>query len=138
MSDGVVVAAWADRSSSDEPWHLRWVRFKTGTQPREPATFTPPPGGKGDQAMSPSLTAISGGRVLLVWTEGPQSGHEVRAQTLSPDGTPLGAPLVASSEGSNAGAGQAAMNGNGQGVIAFLQSRSDGFEVAATAIDCGP
>jgi hypothetical protein len=137
MSGGAVVVAWADRSSSDEPWHLRWARFKAGTAPR-PATFAPPPGGKGDQAMSPGLTALSGGRFLLVWTEGPQSGHEVRAQTLSPEGTPLGPPLVASAEGSNAGAGQAATNGNGQGVIAFLQSRADGFEVAASAIDCGP
>jgi hypothetical protein len=137
MNDGVVVTAWADRSSSDEPWHLRWARFKTGAAP-QPSNFTPPPGGKGDQAMSPGITALSGGRFLLVWTEGPQSGHEVRAQTLSPDGTPLGAPLVASAEGSNAGAGQAATNGSGQGIIAFLQSRSDAFEVAATAIDCGP
>jgi hypothetical protein len=138
IGSGVVVVAWADRSSSDDPWHLRWVRFKAGTAPREPARFAPPPGGKGDQAMSPALTALSGGRFLLVWTEGPQSGHEVRAQTLAPDGSPIGTPLLASAEGSNAGAGQAAVNGSGQGVIAFLQSRSDGFEVAATAIDCGP
>jgi hypothetical protein len=137
IGDGVVMAVWADRASSDEPWHLRWLRFKAGTPPGQPSVFQPPAGGKGEQAMSPGLTALSGGRFLLVWTEGPTSGHDVRAQTLSADGRPIGAPLVVSSEGNNAGQGQAAVNANGQGIVAFLESRGDGFEVAATSITCG-
>jgi hypothetical protein len=137
IGDGVVMVAWADRASADEPWRLRWVHFKAGEAPGQPSVFRPPAGGKGEQAMSPGLTALSGGRFLLVWTEGPTSGHDVRAQTLSADGRPIGAPLVVSGEGTNAGQGQAAMNGAGKGIIAFLESRGDGFEVAATSIACG-
>jgi hypothetical protein len=137
ISDGVVMVAWADRATADDPWRLRLVRFKAGSSPGEPSTFLPPAGGKGAQAMSPGLTALSGGRFLLVWTEGPASEHDVRAQTLSADGRPIGAPLVVSGEGTNAGQGQAAVNARGQGIIAFLESRGDGFEVAATSISCG-
>jgi hypothetical protein len=137
IGDGIVLVAWADRASSDEPWRLRWVRFKAGSPPGQAATFVPPAGGKGEQAMSPGLTSVSGGRFLLVWTEGPTSGHDVRALTLSSEGRPLGGPLVVSSEGTNAGQGQAAVNANGQGVIAFLESRGESFEVAATSIACG-
>jgi hypothetical protein len=137
IGGGVAVVAWADRASADEPWRLRWVHFKPGSPPGPATTFVPPAGGKGEQAMSPGITALSGGRFLLVWTEGPPSGHDVRAQTLSADGRPLGSPLVVSSEGTNAGQGQASVNANGQGVIAFLESRGDSFEVAATSIACG-
>jgi hypothetical protein len=137
INDGVVFVAWADRASSEEPWRLRWVRFKAGGPAGQPAMFVPPAGGKGEQAMSPALSALSGGRFLLVWTEGPTSGHDVRALTFSLDGHPIGAPLAVSSESMNAGQGQAAVNATGQGVIAFLESRGDGFEVAATSIACG-
>jgi hypothetical protein len=137
IANGIAMVAWADRVSADEPWHLRWTRFKTGAAPDQAAVFQPPAGGKGAQAMSPGLTALSGGRFLLVWTEGPTSAHDVRAQTLSADGHPIGAPLVVSSEGNNAGQGQAAVNASGQGIIAFLESRGDGFEVAAASIACG-
>jgi hypothetical protein len=138
IGDGVVVVAWADRASQDEPWRLRWLHFKAGSPPGEPTTFVPPAGGKGEQAMSPALSALPGGRFLLVWTEGPASGHEVRALTLSSEARPLGGPIVVSSESTNAGQGQAAVNASGQGVIAFLESRGDAFEVAATSIACAP
>ncbi len=137
ISGGVVLVAWADRPSTEEPWHLRWVRFRAGDPPGPPTTFVPPGGSTGEQTMSPGLTALSGGRFLLVWTEGPMSGHGVRAQTLSQEGAPLGAPLVVSTEGTNAGGGQAAVNAGGQGIVAFLESRGEAFEVAATSIECG-
>ena len=137
ISSGIVLVAWADRPSSDDPWQLRWVHFRAGDPPGPPATFVPPGGSTGAQTMSPGLTALSGSRFLLVWTEGPMSGHGVRAQTLSAEGAPLGASLVVSADGTNAGGGQAAVNASGQGVIAFLESRGDAFEVAATSIECG-
>ena len=87
--------------------------------------------------MSPSLTAVPGGRFLLVWTEGPAAGHVLRALTLGPDGRAIGAPLELSTEGANAGQGQAAVAENGAGVVAFLESGKKGFEVAATSIVCG-
>jgi hypothetical protein len=137
MNGEVVFVAWADRVSSDDPWELRWVRFRSGEAPGTPSLFSPPPGGPGEQVMSPGLTALSGGRFLLVWTEGPASAHQVRALTLSSEGAALGAPFVVSGDGMNAGQGQAAVSANGQGIIAFLESRGQRFEIAAAPIACG-
>jgi len=138
LSAGGVMVAWSDRASSDEPWRLRWTRFDAGGAPSEASTFTPPAGGKGEQAMSPSLSALPGGRFLFVWTEGPASGHDVRALTFGPDGKPIGAPLTISNAGVNAGQGQAMVTATGQGVVAFLESGGSGFQVVATPIACGP
>ncbi len=138
INDGVVVVAWADRSGATDPWRLRWVRFKAGETPGEPGTFTPPAGGKGEQAMSPGIAAVAGGRFLLVWTEGPATRHDVRALTLSRDGQPIGKPLDISNRSVNAGQGQAAITVARQGLVAFLESAEGGFQVVATPIACGP
>jgi hypothetical protein len=134
---GTSLVAWSDRTSSADPWSIRWTTFATGSAPHAAAIFAPPAGGKGGQAMSPSLAALPGGRFLLVWTEGPASGHQVRAVTLGQDGRPIGSPLNVSAEGINAGQGQAVATAEGNGVIAFLQSSSDGFAVAAVSVNCG-
>jgi len=136
ISDGVVLAAWADRASATDPWRLRWVRFKAGEAPGTPGTFMPPAGGQGEQAMSPGVAAVPGGRFLLVWTEGPTSRHDVRALTLSREGQPLGAPLVLSNQGINAGQGQAAVTGTQRGVVSFLESAGPGFALVVTPIAC--
>jgi hypothetical protein len=139
MNDGVVLVAWADRVSAQDPWRMRWVRFKAGEAPGEPGTFTPPAGGKGEQAMSPGIAAIPGGRFLLVWTEGPATRHDVRAITLSREGQPIGKPLDISGKSVNAGQGQAAVNAARQGLVAYLESTPEnGFRVVSTAITCGP
>lgn len=135
-SDGVVMMAWAERKSADDPWRMRWVRFKAGESPGADHAFMVPAGGPGEQAMAPGLTALSGGRFLLVWTEGPASAHEVRAVTLSSEGATLGEPLRISASGANAGQGQAAVTSNGRGVVAFLQAEGSAFEVVTTPIAC--
>ncbi len=137
INGGVVVAAWADRASSSDPWRLRWVRFKAGEAAGDPSTFIPPAGGRGVQSMSPSIAAIPGGRFLLVWTEGPATGHDVRALTLSRTGEPIGPPLDVSNKSANAGQGQAAVNASRQGLVAFLEATDSGFQVVATPIGCG-
>jgi hypothetical protein len=137
LSGGSVMLAWSDRPSSEDPWRLRWTRFEAGSAPAAPETFAPPAGGKGQQTMSPSLTALPGNRFLLVWTEGPASGHDVRALTLGPDGKPVGAALVLSNPGVNAGQAQAAVTRQGQGVVAFLETGGNGYQVVATPIACG-
>jgi hypothetical protein len=60
----------------------------------------------------------------------------VRALTLGPDGAAMGAPLVISNVGVNAGQGQAAVTASGQGIVAFLESSGSGFQVVATPIAC--
>jgi hypothetical protein len=138
INDGVVIAAWADRVTPADPWRLRWVRFKAGEAPGEAGTFTPPAGGKGEQAMSPGVAAVPGDRFLLVWTEGPAAKHDVRALTLSREGQPIGKPLVISNKTGNSGQGQAAVNAARQGMVAFLESAEGGFQVMATPIACAP
>jgi hypothetical protein len=136
-SHGVVLVAWADRASADAPWQLRWTKLVPGQASEAAHTFAPPPGGKGDPIMSPGLAALPGGRFLLVWTEGPVTAHEVRGLTLAPDGAAIGAPLLLSAPGVNAGQGQAAVTDLGDGVVGFLQAGATGFEVAAAGIACG-
>jgi hypothetical protein len=138
ISGGKILAAWADRASSGEPWHLRWTHFAAGEAAGGATDFQTPAGGKGENVISPSVAALPGGRFLLVWTEGPASEHDVRALTVTGDGAPLGGPLAISSAGVNAGAGQAAVNASGKGAVAFLSAAGDKFEVTATPIDCGP
>ena len=137
ISSSVVLVAWADRASNDAPWKLRWARMSAGAAPDAPTDFAAPDGGEGGPYMSPALAPVPGGRFLLVWTEGPASGHRVRALTLGPDGSRVGAPLYLSPEGANAGQAQAAITAGGEGVVAFLESGGKGFELAAAPIHCG-
>jgi hypothetical protein len=136
VNEGVVIVAWADRTNLSDPWQLRWTRFRVGDTPAPPMTFVAPPGGKGQEVMSPGLAVLPGQRFLLVWTEGKTSDHEVRALTLSNDGTFIGSPLSISSAGVNAGQGQAAVTSSGRGVVAFLESFEGGFRVAVTPVAC--
>jgi hypothetical protein len=138
MNDGVVLAAWADRTTSNDPWMLRWVSFKGGEKPGEARVFTIPPGGSGGQAMSPSITSVPGGRFLLLWTEGPAASHQVRGLTLRADGTAVGDAFAVSPDGVNAGQAQAAVTSSGKGVVAFLASKGHSFELVATALSCTP
>jgi hypothetical protein len=135
-SDDSVLVAWADRAATSDTWTVRWLRWKPGEMPQEAQSFALPAGGLGEQAMSPGLASTSGGRFLLVWTEGPVSSHQVRAQTISSSGAALGAPLTISVEGVNAGQGQAAVGADGHGVVVFLASNGTGFEVVASPIEC--
>jgi hypothetical protein len=137
-SGGAVMVVWADRAGEGDPWGLRWMRFAPGDASADAKRFAPPEGGLGEQAMSPAIAAAGPGRFLLVWTEGPVSSHQVRAQTLSAAGTPLGPPLTISTEGVNAGQAQVAVTAEGRGVVAYLASGAGGksYEVLATPVVC--
>jgi hypothetical protein len=90
--------------------------------------------------MSPGLVGLPGGRFVIVWTEGPGSSFQVRAQTIGPSGDPIGAPMAISADGVFAGQGQVAVAPDGRGVVAFLGADAPGskkFDVRATPITCG-
>ncbi|WP_394829969.1 hypothetical protein [Pendulispora albinea] len=135
-SGDAVFVLWADRATADEPWALRFQRSRIGQAPEPAKTFEVPPGGLGAPYMSPSVTALGGGRFLVVWTEGPVSSHQVRALTLDADGRPQGAAFVVSSESANAGQGQAAVLPDGRGAVAYLVAEGKGFELMASSISC--
>ncbi len=137
LNDGVVVAAWADRASTEAAWGLRLVHFDTGGPAGEPQMFALPPGGKGGSAISPSIATLPGKGFLLVWSEGPPAARGVRAVALSEAGDTVAPPIDISSAGSNAGQPQAAVTSSGRGVVAFLQASGGGFELVATPVTCG-
>jgi hypothetical protein len=139
IGEGVVMIAWADRASADEPWRVRIASMKVGDPPGQPVSFAPPPGGPGGHVMSPALAALPGGRFLLVWTEGPASHQRVRGVTLTRSGQPIGTPLEISNESVNSGQGQVAVTGapGARGVVAFLAATENGFELAMRPIACG-
>jgi len=135
----VVLVAWADRASSTDPWGLRWMRFSRGGASADANAFVPAEGGLGEQAMSPALAAAGPNRFLLVWTEGAVANHQVRAQTVSASGQPVGAALAISGEGVNAGQAQVAILPDGRGVVAYLAAREPSgktYEVMATPVAC--
>jgi hypothetical protein len=138
--DGAVLVAWADRAQPSEPWSLRWTRFAPGEASAEAKAFVPSEGGLGEHAMSPAIAAAGQGRFVLVWTEGPVSNHQVRAQTISGSGTPLGNAMAISDSGVNAGQAQLAILPDGHGVVASLASSGSGpkaaYEILATPIVC--
>ncbi|WP_394827378.1 hypothetical protein [Pendulispora albinea] len=138
VSGHAQMIVWADRASSDEAWSLRYRRMDTnlGQVPEPAKIFEVPSGGLGAPYMSPAVTSLGGGRFLVVWTEGPVSGHQVRAQTIGADGRPQGAPLTISAEGANAGQGQAAVLADGRGAVAYLVGTNGGFELVATSVVC--
>lgn len=127
---------WSDRASAQDPWGLRYVVFGAGKEASAPKSFTLPPGGLGEQAMSPGVAALPGEQFLLLWTEGPTSSHQVRAIVIGANGEAHGAPLTVSADGVNAGQGQAAFVDGGHGLVAFLGASGKNFEVVATPISC--
>jgi len=135
-SGDVVFVLWADRASADEPWGLRYQRWRTHEAPEPARTFSAPTGGLGAPYMSPSVTALGGGRFLVVWTEGPVSSHQVRALTLDADGQAQGPAFTVSSDAANAGQGQAAVMADGRGAVAYLVADGRGFELMATSVSC--
>ncbi|MGH7329868.1 MAG: hypothetical protein ACREJX_16090 [Polyangiaceae bacterium] len=136
-SGNAALAVWADRASSSDAWGLRMQRWKVGEAPPAAEDFTPPAGGLGAPYMSPGVASLTGGRFLVVWTEGPAQGHQVRAVTIGNDGQPQGEPITISAQGENAGQGQAAVTADGRGVVAYFVSNGPkAFALAATAITC--
>jgi hypothetical protein len=135
-----VMVAWADRAAPTDPWAVRFATFHPGESSATPKPFALPPGGLGDQVMSPGLASLGAGRFLIVWTEGAVSNHQVRGAVMGENGI-TGDPFIASADGANAGQGQVTvLEGGGtgpiRGVVAFLVGSGKAFEIAATPIQC--
>jgi len=138
-SGDMVLVAWADRAGASDPWGLRWQRWRQGEPPEATKSVEAPSGGLGSQYMSPGIAGLGGGRFLLVWTEGPVSSHQVRAQTIDSRGRTEGAALTISTEDANAGQGQAAVMADGRGLVAYIVANAGGgFELMATPVSCPP
>jgi hypothetical protein len=115
-----VLVAWADRASPSVPWGVRWVKWRPGTEPGEPTAFPLESSADGAAAMAPSLTALTGGRFVIAWTEALAGQHVVRAQALDGAEHPIGTTLTVSADGVNAGEGMPVFTPDGRGAIVFL------------------
>lgn len=130
------LVVWADRAADTDSWGLRFVAFQAGKEVPAAKKFDVPAGGLGEHAMSPGVAALAGGHFLLLWAEGPTSSHQVRGIVLDSSGVTHGDALTVSAEGVNAGQGQAAVQTDGKGVVAFLAGSGKSFDVIATSIAC--
>jgi hypothetical protein len=129
------IVSWAEKTG--DAYAVRWLGWKPSDRVQAPRAFTVPPGGAGRSAMSPSVSPLSEDRFVLVWTEGPPRGHQVRAQLLTREGAAVGEPIVLSPAGANAGQGQVAMGRGGSGLVLFFVEKEAGMQLMATSLRCG-
>lgn len=138
VSGDDVMVTWAERDEASQPWAIRYLRWRRGESVGTPKTFTLPEGGLGVQGLAPSVASLGDGRFFLAWTEGPASNHQVRAQVMRPDGALFGAPITISPARVHAGQAKVAIGPTGRGVVAYLASHANGFDLVATRLTCHP
>jgi hypothetical protein len=139
-SQGTVVVAWAERVSETDPWMLSLATFQAGKREHAMVDFSLPPGGLGQRAIAPSISAFKSG-FLLSWTEGPQKSSQVRAQLYDLTMHAVGDPVTLSEPLRNAGQSQAVVRDDGHGAAAFFlesKTKAAAFSVVAVALVCQP
>jgi hypothetical protein len=95
------------------------------------------PGESRTSEMAPELAPISHDRFLLAWVEGDVESHQVRAQSVAGWGDALGPSMVLSpAEASVIGRPSVVVAPTGDGVVTYLASMGDEFDVFATPIAC--
>ncbi len=132
VSGDTLLLAWAELI--DGTWTLRLHR--TGPQGEATTNFAAPEGGPGAPFLSPSVAGLGDGRFLLLWTEGKGESHAVRGVTLSDRGAILGSPLTLSAPDINAGQGQAVVDANGHGFVAFLAGTGKMLDIMVAGVSC--
>jgi hypothetical protein len=99
--------------------------------------FEAPTGGRVGGQRSPGLVPLPGERFLLVWIDGDSSGRQLRAQPIAGWGDAAGPAFdVSPADVSVIGHPSAVVGADGRGVVTFLASSGDGFDVLATPIVC--
>lgn len=90
----------------------------------------------GDQT-SPELVAIGGERFLLVWVEGGVERHELRAQSVAGWGDRLGPAMdLSTADVSVIGRASAVVGPDGDGLVAYIASAGEEFDLFGTPIAC--
>ena len=130
-----VLVTFADLQSAESAWTVRVARVAFGEAVAETSEWTLPEGGAGPPAISPAPLGLPDGRWVLVWTEGPSGSRSVRVQTLDADMNLVGKAFSVSKAGDNAGQGLATVGKQG-GVVAYLTSLGQFYEVWGAGIDC--
>lgn len=135
VSGDHILVVWAERNGEAEPWHLQYVVWRRGESLGASRHFLVPSGGLGEEVLSPGVSSLDKDQFLLVWTEGPRSGRQVRAWPIDASGAGVGQAVTISPAGVNGGQGRAAA-ASGQALVAYLAGAGDPFELRAVSLTC--
>lgn len=99
--------------------------------------FRAPRGTDVGSQTSPELVPIGGERFLLVWVEGGVEGHQLRAQSVIGWGDSAGPAIdLSTADVSVIGRPSAAVASNGDGMVAYIASAGEEFDLFGTPIAC--
>lgn len=127
--------ALAARDANDG-WQVRMAGGALGDEASVVTRpFTPPAGGPGGDATSPSLTWLSSEQMLLTWTEGKPGARVVRAQVLSESLEPAAEAIDISPPGANAGQA-VVIAGQEHVLVTYLTSSGRQFELWGAHLSC--
>ncbi len=103
---------YAERPDKGQAAVIRWAKAPIGEPLGEAKPVELPPGGPGSDAIAPAIAGLSGGRWLLMWTEGEKGSQRVlRAQTYDNQGAPIGEALRVSPATGSFGQGTVGVKG---------------------------
>ncbi|HTA90585.1 MAG TPA: GYF domain-containing protein [Polyangiaceae bacterium] len=126
------LVAFAGRDAPDAPWRVLVSLTKPGEAPgaaRELVT------GSGGGAISPTLSALAPNRWLVQWTEGVSGQYQVRVQSFAADLSAIGAPVLVSPKGANAGQGSLAAFSGGATTL-FILTTAGHDELWGATLSC--
>lgn len=130
-----VLMAVAVRPDSDAKWGVALARARLGQLPKAAKSWPLPRGGPGVEAISPSVTGLSGGRWALQWTEGANGTRQVRVQILAPDLAPIGDAITLSAVEDNAG--QGVVQAVGERVLSlFIVIKNNSRQLWGAGLEC--
>ena len=132
----VVSVVFADKApGQDTPIEVRWARGKPGEALKEAVVVELPEGGPGGDAIAPAIASLSGGRWLLMWTEGRRGNRTLRAQTYDRKYKPIGKALRVSPATGNFGQGTVDVAAD-NAAVAFLLATRKGYQLWGTVLQC--
>lgn len=124
---GGAAVAWAERANGAREWTVMVASMGGG----ETETKTIGAG------MSPSLGVFPDGTLAVAYADGPAAAHRVVVRRLAADLTPVGDPVVASTDTLNAGQPVLEIRPDGRALVAWMAvARGQPPSVYATPLAC--
>jgi hypothetical protein len=130
-STGALVA-FAGRSAPEAAWKVFVSLTKPGAAPSAARELV---AGSGGGAISPTLSALAPDRWLVQWTEGISGQYQVRVQSFAADLSALGAPVLVSPKGANAGQGSLGAFAGGAATL-FILTTAGHDELWGATLSC--
>ncbi|MBW2453230.1 MAG: DUF4339 domain-containing protein [Deltaproteobacteria bacterium] len=126
---------FADRPPKARAAEIRWAHGPIGEALTESEVVELPAGGPGGEAIAPAIAGLSGGRWLLMWTEGRRGARTLRAQTYDRKYQPVGDALRVSPATGSFGQGIIGVVGE-NAVVVFLLATRRSYQVWGTVLQC--